>query len=45
MTGPRRLALIDVAFTREAGPPAQVAVLVDVLRATSTIVSALQAGY
>lgn len=36
---------IDVAFTPAAAGPIEVAVVVDVLRATSTIVSALAAGY
>jgi 2-phosphosulfolactate phosphatase len=45
MTAPARLAAIDVAFTPEAARPTQVAVVVDVLRATSTIVAALDAGY
>lgn len=39
------LAAIDVAFTPDAARPTQVAVVVDVLRATSTIVAALEAGY
>ena len=45
MSGPAGLASIDVAFTPEAARPTQVAVVVDVLRATSTIVAALDAGY
>jgi 2-phosphosulfolactate phosphatase len=45
MTAPARLAAIDVALTPEAAHPTQVAVVVDVLRATSTIVAALEAGY
>jgi 2-phosphosulfolactate phosphatase len=40
-----RLASVDVAFTPEPARPTQVAVVVDVLRATSTIVAALDAGY
>ncbi len=39
------VASIDVAFTGEAARRTQVAVVVDVLRATSTIVAALEAGY
>jgi 2-phosphosulfolactate phosphatase len=45
MSGPVHLASIDVAFTPAAARPTQVAVVVDVLRATSTIVAALDAGY
>jgi 2-phosphosulfolactate phosphatase len=45
MSGPVRSASIDVAFTPEAALPTQVAVVVDVLRASSTIVAALEAGY
>ncbi len=37
--------MIDVALTRAAARPADVAVVVDVLRATSTIAQALAAGY
>jgi len=37
--------VIDVAFTRTEIRPADVAVVVDVLRATSTITQALAAGY
>jgi len=37
--------MIDVAFTRADLRPADVAVVVDVLRATSTITHALDAGY
>lgn len=37
--------MIDVAFTRAEARPAAVTVVIDVLRATSTIVSALDAGY
>lgn len=48
--GPRsadrsRTAAIDVAFTPAEIQPTQVAVIVDVLRASSTIVAALGAGY
>ncbi|HYN50210.1 MAG TPA: 2-phosphosulfolactate phosphatase [Thermoleophilaceae bacterium] len=42
MSGP---ASIDVAFTPESARSTHVAVVVDVLRATSTIVAALEAGY
>jgi 2-phosphosulfolactate phosphatase len=45
MSRPAGLAAIDVAFTPDAARPTQVAVVVDVLRATSTIVAALEAGY
>jgi 2-phosphosulfolactate phosphatase len=38
-------ATIHVAFTRAEIPPADIAVVVDVLRATSTIVQALDSGY
>lgn len=38
-------AVIDVAFTRSELRTADVAVVIDVLRATSTIVEALAAGY
>jgi 2-phosphosulfolactate phosphatase len=38
-------ASIDVAFTPQMARPTQVAVVVDVLRASSTIVAALEAGY
>jgi len=41
----RRAASIDVAFTAAEIRPARVAVVIDVLRATSTIVMALGAGY
>ncbi len=41
----RRTASIDVAFTPAEIQPTQVAVVVDVLRASSTIVTALGAGY
>lgn len=37
--------MIDVAFTRAEARPAAVAVVVDVLRATSSIVQALASGY
>lgn len=37
--------MIDVAFTRAQIQPVDVAVVIDVLRATSTAVSALAAGY
>lgn len=37
--------MIDVAFTRAEVRPAEVAVVVDVLRATSSIVQALASGY
>jgi 2-phosphosulfolactate phosphatase len=37
--------MIDVAFTAREARPAEVIVVVDVLRATSTIVQALAAGY
>ena len=40
-----RLASVDVAFTPEPARPTQFALVVDVLRATSTIVAALDAGY
>jgi 2-phosphosulfolactate phosphatase len=42
MRGP---ASVDVAFTPESARSSHVAVVVDVLRATSTIVAALEAGY
>lgn len=43
---PRATSLvIDVAFTRATAQPADVAVVVDVLRATSTVATALAAGY
>lgn len=38
-------ASIDVAFTARDIQPTQVAVIIDVLRATSTIIMALDAGY
>ncbi len=37
--------MIDVAFTRAEVRPAAVAVVIDVLRATSSIVKALESGY
>ncbi len=37
--------MIDVAFTRAEVRPAEVAVVIDVLRATSSIVQALASGY
>jgi len=37
--------MIDVAFTRAEARPADVTIVIDVLRATSTIVQALHAGY
>lgn len=37
--------MIDVAFTRAGARPAELAVVIDVLRATSTIVCALAGGY
>ena len=37
--------MIDVAFTRHAARPAAVTVVIDVLRATSTVVQALDSGY
>jgi 2-phosphosulfolactate phosphatase len=37
--------MVDVAFTRAAARPADVAIVIDVLRATTTIVQALAAGY
>lgn len=37
--------MIDVAFTPAEARPAEVTVVIDVLRATSTIVQALHAGY
>lgn len=40
-----RRPVIDVAFTREQLRPADIAVVVDVLRATSTATQALAAGY
>jgi 2-phosphosulfolactate phosphatase len=36
---------VDVAFTPDTAPPARLGVVVDVLRATSTIAQALAAGY
>ena len=36
---------LDVCFTPEEIRPAQVAIVIDVLRATSTIAQALAAGY
>ena len=36
---------IDVAFTPAEAAPAPIAIVVDVLRATSTIAQALAAGY
>ena len=45
MTRPVSLRSIDVAFAGEAPRRTQVAVVVDVLRASSTIVAALEAGY
>lgn len=36
---------IDVAFTRAEARPCEVAIVVDVLRATSTVAAALAAGY
>jgi 2-phosphosulfolactate phosphatase len=38
-------AMLDVAFTPAQARPAQVTVVIDVLRATSTVVQALAAGY
>jgi 2-phosphosulfolactate phosphatase len=40
-----RVAMLDVAFTPAQARAAQVSVVIDVLRATSTIVQALAAGY
>lgn len=40
-----REPLLDVAFTPSETAPAQVAVMIDVLRASSTIVAALAGGY
>jgi 2-phosphosulfolactate phosphatase len=37
--------MVDVAFTRAEARPARVTVVIDVLRATSTIVQALESGY
>jgi 2-phosphosulfolactate phosphatase len=45
MSGAVSVASIDVAFTPRMARPTQVAVVVDVLRASSTIVAALEAGY
>src|ERR671932_2644029 len=36
---------VDVAFTPDAAAPASVGIVVDVLRATSTIAQALASGY
>ncbi|MDQ3720335.1 MAG: 2-phosphosulfolactate phosphatase [Actinomycetota bacterium] len=44
-SGEESTATIDVAFTAAEIRPAQVAVVIDVLRATSTMVTALGAGY
>ena len=43
--GRRRCGVIDVAFTRADLRPADIAVVIDVLRATSTIAQALASGY